>query len=233
VRRGGALRPAFLAPGSAPWFPDPRRAGPDGLVAVGGDLAPDRLRLAYASGIFPWFDEQSPILWWSPDPRGVLPAADVHVARSLARRIRKGGFELTWNRAFADVMRACGEGRADGTWILPEMIAAYVRLHEQGSAHSLEVWTGGELVAGLYGVQVGGLFAAESMFHRERDLSKVAQVAAVRSLARAGVGLFEVQFVTGHLASLGAVAIPRADYLARLQREVARRVELTGLSVAT
>jgi leucyl/phenylalanyl-tRNA--protein transferase len=226
------MHPAFLRPGSPPWFPDPRRAGPEGLVAVGGDLAPERLRLAYASGIFPWFDEQSPILWWSPDPRGVLSVADLHVSRNLARRIRKGGFELTWDRAFGQAIRACGEDRDDGTWILPEMVAAYGRLHEQGAAHSLEVWVGGELAAGLYGVQVGGLFAAESMFHRVRDLSKVALVAAARSLARAGIGLFEVQFVTEHLASLGAVEVPREEYLRRLARAVVQPVDLTGLAVA-
>lgn len=226
------IRPAFLSPRSPPWFPDPRAAPAEGLVAVGGDLSVARLRLAYASGIFPWFDEDSPILWWSPDPRGVLPAARLHVSRSLARRIRQGGYRLTWNRAFAAVMRGCAEDREDGTWLIPEMFTAYERLHEQGSAHSLEVWLADELAAGLYGVQVGALFAAESMFHRQRDLSKVALVAAVRSLAAAGIELFEVQFVTPHLASMGAVEIPREEYLRRLAGVTARDVDLTELAIA-
>jgi leucyl/phenylalanyl-tRNA--protein transferase len=218
--------PAWLTPHSEPWFPDPAPFDHEGLVAVGGDLDPARLLLAYSRGIFPWYSEGVPPLWWSPDPRALLTPRALHVSRSLLRTLRRGGFALTWNRCFRRVMAECGERRAEGTWVLPEMLDAYTRLHELGAAHSLEVWCGDELAGGIYGVQVGALFAAESMFHRRRDLSKVALVALVRTLFAAGVELFDVQFVTPHLATMGAFEVPRAEYLQRLPAACAGKVEL-------
>lgn len=205
-------RPVVLV-GEDDLFPDPRRYDAEGLVAIGGSLTPKRLEAAYRGGIFPWYGEGYMPLWWSPDPRGLVSAESVHVSRSLQRTIERGGFALTWNRCFRDVMTACGESRDDGTWIIPEMLDAYEALHRIGNAHSLEVWQGASLVGGIYGVQFGKLFCAESMFHRATDMSKVALVAMVRSLFAAGIRVFEVQFVTKHLASMGAFEVPRAEYL--------------------
>jgi leucyl/phenylalanyl-tRNA--protein transferase len=222
---------AHLRPRAPLWFPPADCADEDGLVAVGGDLSSARLLLAYDSGLFPWYDEGLPPLWWSPDPRTVLDAAHLHVSKSLARTLRRGRFSLTFDRAFADVMRGCAEGREHGTWILPEMIVAYKRLHRLGHAHSVEAWDGDELVGGLYGVQRGGLFAAESMFHRATDASKVALVAAVRSMFRAGIEVFDVQMTTAHLASLGAEEWTRERYLRRVAEVREKRVSLTGLEI--
>ncbi len=222
--------PAFLAERAPLSFPDPRLFDRDGLVAVGGDLSVERLLLAYGSGIFPWYEEGILPMWWSPDPRAILDPEHLHVSRSLGRSIRRGGFALTWNRSFRQVMVACGQQRAEGTWVIPEMVDAYERLHRRGHAHSLEVWQGDELAAGIYGVQRGALFAAESMFHRVTDLSKVALVALVRSLFAAGIELFDVQFVTGHLGRMGAREIRRADYLAEVARVRERKVDLRGLT---
>jgi leucyl/phenylalanyl-tRNA--protein transferase len=211
----GKVRPRWLEATGAPSFPDPRRADAEGLVAIGGDLGIDRLLLAYRSGIFPWYDEGLPPLWWSPDPRGILDPAHLHVSRSLRRQLNRGGFEVSLDRAFVGVVRACAE-RPEGTWILPEMVDAYAALHAAGHAHSFEVWVDGELSGGLYGVHVGGLFAAESMFHRRSNASKIALAAAVTTVFAAGIVLFDVQFVTPHLASLGAFAVARDEYLGRL-----------------
>ena len=221
--------PLFLMPGDAPVFPDPRGYDGEGLVAVGGDLSTERLLAAYRCGVFPWYDEGYLPMWWSPDPRGCLRAERLHVSRSLAKVLRRGGFRLSWNEAFGAVMAACGEQRGGGTWIIPEMLEAYQALHEQGHAHSLEVWEGVQLVGGVYGVQVGGLFAAESKFHRHRDMSKVALVALVRSLRRAGIGFVDVQFVTEHLRSLGASEVSREEYLGVVAVERGREVDLTEL----
>jgi leucyl/phenylalanyl-tRNA--protein transferase len=220
-----------LAPRAPLWFPPADSADEDGLVAVGGDLSPRRLLLAYDCGIFPWYDEGLPPLWWSPDPRTVLDAAQLHVSRSLARTLRRGRFTLTFDRAFADVMRGCAEGRRGGTWIIPEMSAAYERLHRLGHAHSVEAWDGDELVGGLYGVHRGGLFAAESMFHRATDASKVALVAAVRSMFRAGIEVFDVQMTTPHLLRLGAEEWPRKRYLRRVAEVREKPVSLEGLEI--
>jgi leucyl/phenylalanyl-tRNA--protein transferase len=225
------VEPIFLEPGSPPTFPDARRADAEGLVAVGGDLAPARLLAAYRQGIFPWYDERLPPLWWSPDPRALLQVDALHVPRRLERRQRRTGFGLTWNRDFPAVMRACARNRAGGTWILPEMIDAYARLHALGHAHSVEVWAGRELVGGLYGVQVGGLFAAESMFHRRSDASKIALVAAVRSLFAAGIELFDVQLAAPHLLALGAREWPRERYLMRLRAVRDKPLVLTDLVI--
>lgn len=199
-------------------FPDPRLAEPDGLLAVGGDLAPERLLAAYGLGIFPWY-ERPPILWFSPDPRMVLRPGELHVPRRLRRLLRARPFELSLDRAFGEVIRACAtvprrEGR--GTWITPEMIDAYERLHELGFAHSVEVWCAGELVGGLYGVALGGAFCAESMFRRRSEASKVALVTLVEQLARWGFELFDAQLPVAHLERWGASAWPRERFLAAL-----------------
>lgn len=222
----------MLSPGSPPVFPDPRRADDEGLLAIGGDLSTERLMAAYAAGIFPWYNEGFPVLWWSPNPRAVLPAEELHVSRSLQRRLARRDYALTWNLAFAEVITACGEGRKGGTWIVPEMRVAYQRLHHAGYAHSVEVWQQNRLVGGLYGVQAGALFAAESMFHRVTDASKIAVVAASRSLHRAGIQLFDVQFATPHLRSLGVRELSRDDYLARVAVASRRSLDLSRLQLS-
>lgn len=196
----------------------------EGLLAIGGDLSAERLLFAYEHGIFPWYDEGLPPMWWCPNPRAVMDAEHLHVSRSLRRVLRAQRFEVSFDRAFREVMLECGRERESGTWILPEMVEAYSGLHELGHAHSVEVWLEGTLVGGLYGVQRGALFAAESMFHRATDASKVALVTAVESFFAAGIQLFDVQFVTPHLASLGAYEIPRAEYLTRAAHAVSQRI---------
>jgi leucyl/phenylalanyl-tRNA--protein transferase len=203
----------------------PEDADENGLVGVGGDLGPDTLLEAYRSGVFPWYDEGMPVCWWSPDPRAVIELDGLHVSRRLARTLRSGEFAVTFDREFAAVIRGCADRPDEGTWIVPDMIAAYERLHELGHAHSVEVWQDGALAGGLYGVAVGGLFAGESMFHSRTDASKVALVAAVRRLRERGFRLFDVQFVTEHTARMGAVEIPRKEYLTRLR--AALRVSAT------
>lgn len=195
-------------------FPNPAGASSDGLVAVGGDLSPERLRRAYASGIFPW--TVRPITWWSPDPRGVFEFGALHVSRSLRRTLRRRPYEVTRDRAFREVIEGCATVRRPGGWITREFVEAYDRLHRLGLAHSVECWSGGTLVGGIYGVSVGGLFAGESMFHRADDASKVAVVALHDHLVERGYALFDIQMVTETTAALGAVEIPRAEYLRRL-----------------
>ncbi len=228
-----AVQPAFLTSQSPASFPDPRSLDDEGLVAIGGDLSAPRLLAAYDHGIFPWYNEDYPPLWWCPNPRAVLPLDAVHVSRSMVRVLRREDFAVTWNTAFSRVLRACGAGRSEGTWLVPEMIAAYERLHRNGHAFSIEVWAEGELVGGLYGVQRGGLFAAESMFHRRTNMSKVALLYSATSLYRAGVRLYDVQFLTPHLKSLGAKEIRRGDYLARVKAERGRSVDLTHLKLVS
>jgi leucyl/phenylalanyl-tRNA--protein transferase len=222
------FRPVLLRPGAPLAFPDPRRADEDGLVAVGGDLAPERLLFAYAHGIFPWYDAGPP-LWWSPDPRALMSAETFRTSRSLRRFLAHCSWRVTMDAAFDRVMQECGRERTGGTWIHPEMVTAYVRLAERGRAHSVEVWDGTELVGGLYGVQVGALFAAESMFHRRTNASKVALACALRSLFDAGVTVFDVQFKTDHLESLGAFEVTRSEYLERIARATAEQVSLAHL----
>src|SRR5262245_30579271 len=170
----GQRRLVFLPPGSPLDLPDPRLADDEGCIAVGGDLSPERLLLGYERGIFPWYSAGLPPVWWSPNPRAVMDRETLHISRSMRRVLRTSRFVLTRNRAFAEVMRACGENREGGTWILPEMLLAYTHLHELGHAHSFEVWQDEKLVGGVYGVQRGALFAAESMFHRVTNASKFA-----------------------------------------------------------
>lgn len=209
---------------NATFFPpvDTALADPNGLLAMGGDLTVERLLDAYRHGIFPWFNPGEPILWWCPDPRMVLVPAEVRVPRSLAKRIRNGGFELRVDSAFADVMRACAAPREDdgGTWISPVMIAAYSRLFEAGYAHSVETWRDGQLVGGLYGVAIGRMFYGESMFSREADASKVALVRLAQQLQRWAFGLIDCQMETPHLARMGARTMPRTAFTARLKELV-------------
>ncbi|HTV21230.1 MAG TPA: leucyl/phenylalanyl-tRNA--protein transferase [Polyangiaceae bacterium] len=228
-RSRSSQRPVLLSPDAPPIFPDPRRGDDEGLVAIGGDLSVARLRAAYAAGIFPWYNDGFPVLWWSPNPRAILPAEELHVSRSLRRRLAQKDYVLTWNLAFSDVILACGQGRKGGTWIVPEMRRAYQKLHHEGHAHSVEVWQENRLVGGLYGVQCGALFAAESMFHRMTDASKIAVVAASRSLHKAGIRVFDVQFATSHLRSLGVREITRDDYLARVAKASQATVDLSRL----
>jgi leucyl/phenylalanyl-tRNA--protein transferase len=208
-------------PGPSRWrFPDPATAGEDGLVGIGADLEPATLLDAYRQGIFPWPHPGVPLPWFSPDPRGVIPLDGLVVSRSLRARLRRSGWETTVDRAFAAVLAGCADRpgglREGGTWITPAMRVAYQRLHDLGHAHSLEVWAGGELVGGLYGVGLGGVFTGESMFHLTADASKVALVDLVARLTEAGGCLIDVQMVTPHLASLGARELPRAEFLERL-----------------
>lgn len=213
VRPNGRLRPE-----PSQWeFPPAETADEHGLVAVGADLAPGTLLAAYRSGLFPMpLGRTDKLGWWSPDPRGVIPLDDLRVTRSLRRSLRR--YRITADVAFADVVDACQTIERPHGWISPDIRDAYVRLHKLGWAHSVEAWSeDGELVGGLYGVSIGGLFAGESMFHVDRDASKVALVSLVGRLAHGGVTrLLDVQWATEHLRSLGAVEIPRVDYLARL-----------------
>jgi leucyl/phenylalanyl-tRNA--protein transferase len=206
-------------------FLDPERADADGLVGVGGDLSPTRLLEAYCRGIFPWFDETTPVLWWSPDPRAIFELDGFHVPRRLGRTVRSGRFRVTVNGAFGEVIRSCSDRPGQGIWITPDMIEAYTTLHRLGWAHSVEAWRDGKLAGGVYGVAVGGLFAGESMFTRIRDGSKVALVHLVQRLRERGFQLFDVQFLNDHTARLGAVEIPRREYLARLRAALACKVE--------
>jgi leucyl/phenylalanyl-tRNA--protein transferase len=215
--------PYWLDPQDSSYsFPPTRLAlrDPNGLLAVGGDLSPGRLLAAYRRGIFPWYSDDQPILWWSPHPRVILRPEELKVSRSLAKTLRNKPFEVTFDRAFERVMRACAEPRADGlgTWITEEMVAAYVELHRLGHAHSAECWLEGELVGGLYGLAIGRVFFGESMFARRTDASKVAFAHLVRHLRAWGFGLIDCQVGTEHLLSLGAHGIPRADFEALLDR---------------
>jgi leucyl/phenylalanyl-tRNA--protein transferase len=203
-------------------FPAPTSADPSGLVVVGGDLAPETLVTAYCGGLFPMpVGRRRRLGWWSPDPRGVLPLDGLRVSRSLRRSLRR--YEIRVDTAFTETMRRCADPRRPHGWITPDFVAAYRRLHELGVAHSVETWSpGGELVGGLYGVSIGAFFAGESMFHAEPDASKVALVALTDLLATGEDVLLDVQWVTPHLASLGAVEVRRADYLSMLPAAINR-----------
>lgn len=189
----------------------------EGLLAVGGDLEPASLLGAYSRGIFPWYNEGDPILWWSPDPRSIFELDDFYISKRLARTIRQGKFQVTFDTVFHQVMAACGD-REEGTWVTPEMLKAYTRLHEMGVAHSVEAWLEGELVGGTYGVALGGFFAAESMFHRVTDAGKVALAHLVERLKEKSFTLLDTQVSTDHTRSLGAIDIPRKEYLRRLRK---------------
>jgi leucyl/phenylalanyl-tRNA--protein transferase len=201
-------------------FPDVRLAlrEPDGLLAVGGDLTPERILAGYRRGIFPWYSGDQPILWWSPDPRTVLYPGRFRITRSLRKTLRKGRFQVTLDRAFERVVRACAAPRqgSAGTWITPEVAAAYIRLHNKGYAHSAECWLGDRLVGGLYGVALGRVYFGESMFSHVTDASKVTLAWLVRQLESWGFALIDCQVHSAHLASLGAEQIPRATFIRQL-----------------
>ena len=197
---------------------------PNGLLAAGGDLRPERLLAAYRHGCFPWYQEGQPLLWWSPDPRTVLFPDELHVSRSLRKRMRNGDYRVTFDTAFAEVIQGCAGPRsyADGTWITTPMQDAYVRLHEMGVAHSVEVWQQGQLVGGLYGLAMGELFFGESMFSRATDASKVGFVTLVERLREWGFALIDCQMPTRHLESFGARSIPRAAFAEALAMHLDR-----------
>jgi leucyl/phenylalanyl-tRNA--protein transferase len=198
--------------------PDPRTAGEDEIVAVGADLEPGTLLAAYRAGMFPMRVRRT-LAWWSPDPRGIIPLDGFHASRSLRRVWAR--FDVRVDTAFGEVIHACADPARPHGWIDASFVDAYSRLHELGWAHSVEAWHDGEPAGGLYGVRIGGLFAAESMFHRVTDASKIAVWAATELLRLDGASLFDVQWVTPHLRSLGAIAIPREEYLHRLRAAVA------------
>ncbi|MGD8909252.1 MAG: leucyl/phenylalanyl-tRNA--protein transferase [Chromatiales bacterium] len=202
-------------------FPDVSLAErePNGLLAVGGDLSPQRIINAYQQGIFPWFSEGEPILWWSPDPRTVLFPDRIKISRSLRKLLRKKPFKLSFDRDFGGVIQACAEPRehSPGTWLLPEMIEAYQHQHAMGLAHSVEVWQDKKLVGGLYGVAIGAVFFGESMFSRIPDSSKIALVHLSRTLRAWGFKMIDCQVYTQHLASLGAQEIPRQAFCRNLK----------------
>ncbi|SNY72514.1 leucyl/phenylalanyl-tRNA--protein transferase [Enterobacter sp. CC120223-11] len=199
-------------------FPSPEGAlrEPNGLLALGGDLSPARLLMAYQRGIFPWFSPGDPILWWSPDPRAVLWPEAFHVSRSMKRFHKSSPYRITLNHAFGRVIEGCADNREEGTWITDSIVQAYHRLHELGHAHSIEVWLGSELVGGMYGVAQGALFCGESMFSQAENASKSALLVFSQAFASAGGKLMDCQVLNSHTASLGAVEIPRRAYLEHL-----------------
>lgn len=217
-----------------PWLPQEEIAfppvtvaliDPPGLLAAGGDLSPERLITAYRHGIFPWYSPGDPILWWSPDPRMVLIPAELKISRSLARTLRNTEYEVRFDSAFGDVIRACAAAPRDGqhgTWITEEMQQAYLRLHDLGHAHSVETWIEGRLAGGLYGIAIGGVFFGESMFSCVKDASKIALAHLCEHLQRHSFGIIDCQMKTSHLASLGARPIPRRDFIAALELLVDR-----------
>ena len=206
-----------IEPAPSPWaLPSPETADDRGVVGIGADLAPGTLVAAYRSGLFPMHVDGGALAWWSPDPRGVLPLEGLKVSRSLRQAVDR--LEVTLDRDFAGVIEGCADPSRPHGWINDEIREAYTRMHELGWAHSVEVWEGGALVGGLYGIAIGGFFAGESMFHRRPDASKVALVHLVEILAVGGGTLLDVQWTTPHLVSLGAIDVPRPDYLERLGR---------------
>jgi len=215
----------WLSAQDAPeWFPPLEQAleEPCGLLAAGGNLSPERLIAAYRGGIFPWYSPGQPVLWWSPDPRAVLFPEEFHCTRSLAKTLRNGGFSYSMDRDFAAVIDGCAAPRAasPGTWITSDMRAAYLELYHLGHAHSIEIWRGAELVGGLYGVRLGGVFFGESMFSRARDASKAALAHLVALCRRNSLAVIDCQLPSRHLTSLGSRTIPRSQFQALLREQV-------------
>lgn len=211
-------------------FPPLKKAlvEPDGLLAIGGDLSPERLEAAYRHGCFPWFNENDPILWWSPNPRMVLYPERLHISKSMAKLLRKPCFEVTYDQAFEDVIDACSDPRdyTNKTWITKEIRHAYILMHKRGIAHSVEVWLKGELVGGLYGLNLGGMFFGESMFARINNASKFGFIHLVYKLRDAGIAMIDCQMYTPHLQSLGAELIPREKFEQYLQYHQNRIVNI-------
>lgn len=204
-----------------PFFPPPELAEENGLLAIGGDLKPDRLLAAYKSGIFPWYSQGDPLLWWYTSPRLVLFPEELRVPRRLARTMRKGTFRVTFDTAFEQVIRACGEGREENgeeTWIVPEMRDAYIEMHRLGYGHSVECWQDDRLAGGLYGLRLDRVFFGESMFTRVSDASKVALVALVECLERKGVELIDCQMTTQHLLGFGARELSGKDFQQQIEQ---------------
>ena len=200
-------------------FPSPEQASDEGIVAVGGDLKPERVMLAYRKGIFPWFESDDFLLWWSPDPRMVLFPDQVKISKSMRAVLRKKQFEVTFNKAFDGVVEACAKVKRfgqNGTWITPGLMEVYSTLHTQGHAHSVEVWEEGVLVGGLYGIDLGTVFCGESMFSKANNASKVALISLAKELKKNKYELIDCQVPTQHLASMGAESIPRSEFLTYL-----------------
>jgi leucyl/phenylalanyl-tRNA---protein transferase len=217
----------ILRPGAhAPTFPPVESASPEGLLAVGGDLSSERLLVAYRHGIFPWYNPEQPILWWSPDPRAVLYPEKLKISRSLRKTLKRGDLRVTFDSCFREVMLACAAPREQypggGTWITDDMVDAYTRLHSMGYAHSIETWHEHRLSGGLYGVAIGGVFFGESMFARKDNASKVALVALVSKLREWKFALIDCQIPSAHLTSLGAEEIPRSRFLVELASALTR-----------
>jgi len=209
-------------------FPPVHYAEPSGILAVGGDLSPERLLEAYRRGIFPWFSKHDPILWWSPDPRFVVYPQNVYISRSMRQILSRGVFEITFDMAFPDVIEGCSSLRRDeGTWITDDMIEAYIRLHELGFAHSVEALKDGILVGGLYGVSLGAAFFGESMFTRESNASKAAFITLSLNLKNLGFYIIDCQVYTDHLESLGAFEMPRIEFI-KILREALKKNTLRG-----
>ena len=206
-------------------FPDARsaRLDPNGLLAVGGDLSPARLVLAYLSGVFPWYGKADPPLWWSPDPRAIITAQSLRISRSMRKLLNQARFTITWNQAFRQIVQACAAPRvsANDTWIVAEMQHAYQQLHELNIAHSIEVWQNQQLVGGLYGISLGSFFFGESMFSLQANASKVALIRLIQQLTPFGLAFLDAQMMTPHLTSLGALAISRNQFLDQLDQEFA------------
>lgn len=226
VAPDGRVRPPRPVAPSVWTLPDPDVGTHEDLIGFGADLAPATLVDAYRRGIFPWPHQGTPLPWFSPDPRGVLTVTTLHLARSLRRTLRRCGWTTTVDADFAGVVAGCAARGTEGTWITVEMARAYQRLHELGWAHSVEVWEHGQLVGGIYGVQLGALFTGESMFHRRPDASKVALVDLLDRFTEAGGSLLDVQLLTPHLATLGAYEVPRSVFLADLRRLQQRTVRM-------
>jgi len=204
-------------------FPSPEFATRDGILAIGGDLRPERLLLAYQSGIFPWYSEEEPLLWWSPDPRFVIFPKDLKVSKSMKQVLKKEIFQITYDQEFQEVISNCSTISRDGqmgTWIVPEMREAYTYLHKLGFAHSVEAWQNDELVGGLYGVAIGNVFFGESMFAKVSNASKAAFITLVGNLVKHDFQLIDSQIYTPHLASLGGIEIPRRTYLDILKQGI-------------
>lgn len=198
-------------------FPPPELADEDGILAVGGDLSPERLLLAYSNGIFPWFTEDEPIIWWSPDPRFILNPIDIKVSKSMGKLMRKNKYHITFDTCFRDVIIQCSTDRKGGTWITPDMIEAYCKLHELGFAHSVETWYEDQLVGGLYGISLGSAFFGESMFSLMDNASKIAIITLSKILSENEFLFIDCQVHTNHLESLGAKDVPRTEFLSLLE----------------